>query len=147
MSGDGTLAEVAVPIAAGTPVGTPIILRFQNVRLIGPTGAVLTGYNVVNDTLMVAGGTDIASSPASNMAATVFPNPGKDEVTVVASVKSGEVRITDAVGRTIWRETLEPSALGSQRTLATAALARGVYLFHIMGVDGKVVQTVKWVRE
>ena len=151
MSGDGELARVAVPIAANTPAGTPIILRFQNVRLIGPTGAELTGYNVVSDTLMVGTDARVSSVASAVRDAFVVPNPSDRHAGLQVNLDKAQtvhISVTDAVGRLVWEQPKIYISGGSAALSLSDVDARaGMYFVRVQPADGSAGKVVKWVRE
>ena len=148
VSGDGTLAHISIPIPATTPLGTQMILRFTQVRLVGPTGVVLGGYNVLSDTMTVVATADVNDVVSSVQSAAVVPNPSSREAVLHLSVTKAQsltVSVSDAVGRAVWTRQVATGATSVE--LPAAVLPAGMYLIRIVPTDGSAGRMVKWVRE
>lgn len=150
VSGDGTLAQLDVSIPANTPVGTQMILRFLQPRIIGATGAEIIAYNVVYDTLTVLAPTGIGGISSSVQDAFVVPNPSdRHAVLHVSLAKAQTVRlsITDAVGRAVWTRSMAINGGSAALSLEDVELPAGMYFVRVVPGDGSAGKVVKWVRE
>ena len=149
-SGDGTLATLDIQIPATTQAGTPIILRFLQPRLIGSTGAELTGYNVVNDTLMVASGTGVAGASSSVRVLLIVPNPSDRHAQLqlnLASAQAVQLSVTDAVGRAVWAKSVAVNGGSTAFSLSDVDVPAGIYFVRVQPGDGSAAKVVKWMRE
>lgn len=149
VSGDGTLGTLQIPIPASTPVGTKMILRFLQTRMIDATGAEITAYNVLTDTVTVLAETSVGEVASSVQGALVVPNPsGKTATLMLSSAKaqSVQVSVADAVGRGVWTQTFTTAA-GETNIALPSTLSSGLYLIRVAPGDGSAARVVKWVRE
>ena len=73
----------------------------------------------------------------NNIAAKVYPNPTKGEVTLEGeSIQS--VRIVNAFGQTVYNAKVE----GSQARIDLSQMAKGVYMMHIGTEQGQAVRKI-----
>jgi len=150
-SGSGALAHVSIAIPASTPVGTQMILRITQPRLINAVGTVLTDYNVLSDTLTVVAEQSIGSPASPVAAAFVVPNPG-DRFSLLHlrldRPQTVALTMTDAVGRAVWTQRIYIGGAGTaDLSLADIDVTAGMYFIRVQPVDGGAGKVVKWVRD
>lgn len=144
ISGDGTIANVTFTIpAASTGQG---ILYFDNVKMINSTGAPITAYNVVDDTLnIIPLGISNTIFGGANMS--VVPNPSATSAKIQFSLSRAElvkVEVINVVGERVWRTTAAAGA-GAQSLDLPTSLAPGVYMIKVSSTSSSAA--VKWIKE
>ena len=76
----------------------------------------------------------------------LFPNPGKDLVTLRSSAQHGrlDLQVTDLAGRIVYTRTVQPGELNAGVTVDVTILPSGVYVFRLRGddihIDRKVIR-------
>ncbi len=149
-SGDGTLAQLEVSIPANTPVGTQMILRFLQPRLIGASGAEIIAHNVVYDTLTVLAPTGLDGIASSVQGAFVVPNPSDHHAVLhmnLSKAQTVHLSITDAAGRAVWTLSTYVSGGGTALSLDEVEVPAGVYFVRVQPAEGGAGKVVKWVRQ
>lgn len=149
-SGDGTLAQLEVAIPATTPVGTQMILRFFQPRLISADGMEITAYNVVYDTLTIQAPTGITNASSAVQNASVVPNPSDQHALLQVHTSKAQtihLSITDAVGRVTWTRSIFINGGSASVSLSEVEVPAGIYFVRVQPADGSAGKVVKWVRE
>lgn len=72
--------------------------------------------------------------------ASIYPNPGNDQLTVAGLTQSSNVTIMDATGKVVVAQTVN----AGNNTIATSSLAVGVYVIQI--TSGDTILTQRWVK-
>ncbi|HOY29291.1 MAG TPA: T9SS type A sorting domain-containing protein, partial [Flavobacteriales bacterium] len=96
------------------------------------------GWVVYFDGLLLETGTDIIPVANEEPIVSIFPNPGKDLLTISSAVEVLDVTLFNAQGQVVMQETL---ASGS-RVLNIAALSNGVYTLRVTTGDSSFVRNV-----
>lgn len=81
----------------------------------------------------------------------VFPNPATDQLNVCVTFEANEgqdaqIRMTDIMGRTIYRNTLQTSGNDAELVISTSDLAAGMYILNIQTAKGSVSKKVQIVK-
>ncbi|MEY4874888.1 MAG: Secretion system C-terminal sorting domain [Bacteroidota bacterium] len=86
--------------------------------------------------------TDSTQIATTENSFTLYPNPGKDELTIgyLLRNKTGKLLITDLVGRQIYEATLTN---GIAKTTIKLNVAAGTYICKLM--DGTDTKVKKWI--
>lgn len=150
ISGQGTIATIGFTIPPTTPIGTKVILKFENDIVVDNKGKpVTTPYNVVYDTITVEP-TSINQVNETTVTAFVAPNPSTGNANLYLeseTIKDVNIRISDITGKTVWQHATKIN-IGSQNiTLPSQYLQTGVYTIQIMNEALDTNLYLKWVKQ
>jgi hypothetical protein len=146
-SGYGTIGNVQLTIPSSATGDA--VLYFDNVTIIDSTGAVLTAYNVVDDTIHIQP-VGIHGVDAPSVYAELVPNPSKTECRVIfRSEKAVDylVTVTDLTGKTLWKQSQVIDKGEQDVPLPVQQFSPGVYFVIVQQDDGTILRTMKWVKE
>jgi len=73
---------------------------------------------------------------------TIYPNPGKDEISISSSVNNLQVQLFDLTGKTVFTAYL----LKGSNTLSVHGLSPGLFVYRILDHQGLEVQAGKWMK-
>lgn len=84
-------------------------------------------------------------------ACNVFPNPATDQLNVRVTFEANEgkdaqIRLTDVLGRTVYRNMLQSAENDAELLISTADMAAGMYILNIQTAKGSVSKKVQIVR-
>lgn len=105
-------------------------------------------YEVVNSVLGKTGSTAIKDITHLKDIS-LSPNPSKDFVTVSFSALKAstlDIRVTDALGRAVYNNTMKASEGANQFTVNTSELASGVYNMTLSSEDGVVTKRLSVIQ-
>ena len=143
-SGQGQIGAITFTVPMGT-ANQNVVLSMQNVKMIDATGATITGYNVLNDTLHISP-TGVGSVNTPAFQAMIVPNPSFGNATLSLSMQYAgtlQVLVTDIAGRKVWTSN-NTFAAGSQSIALPTNLPNGMYMVHVS--DGTGSNVVKWLK-
>ena len=151
MNGQGALGGIQFTVPANASIGSKVIFRIENARLIDKNGTVITAYNVVDDTAIVVsvtspGGVENMGQLISNAA--VVPNPSSGPAVVQAYLGQAsdiDIAITNAVGQTIWKKAVHGQSGVNTWDLPTSQCSSGLYFITMRPKDGNMPCLVRWV--
>lgn len=89
--------------------------------------------------ITVAPSTGINEQGAAVVSSTVYPNPASDVLNIEAVLKQSgtvQLRLTDAIGKTVWSETSETTGTAYRYQIDTREMNNGLYLLYLE-VNGK----------
>lgn len=141
-TGNGPIAWLR--LSPADPVDT-LSLYFSDVRVIDNNGTVLTGYNVMDDTLVT---TAIATTMAQNAAAVIVPNPSSSRATLQLTIPQPtqyHLILTDAMGRTLWTATAVAGA-GKNTVVLPAGIPAGAYNLTLQLAGGAAPASLRWLK-
>lgn len=148
-SGFGPLAMVQFTPANFTDT---LVLVLSDIKVIDSNGAELTGYNVVDDTVVLTSFENIAGVFSDAGSVSVYPNPtthGAASLHIgLAHSALASISIVDALGRPVWHGTqyVSGTSAGSVQGVALPEnLAAGVYLIRV-SADGVALPVLRWVK-
>jgi hypothetical protein len=148
-SGEGTIAMLQFEVPAGTQY-QQVQLWFDNVRIIGNTGNVITTVNILDDTATVfptaIGGGNITTIIND---AVIIPNPSDAEARLqISSLQATNVNIlvTDVTGRQLWsaREKVDKGIRSI--SLPVTNITPGMYTIQVKDERGTLAKTMKWIK-
>lgn len=140
----GSLTEEAISIFK-KPNGQIIVAATTNSSNGDVTGANdLTG-NTTDAWLITLDATISALTDVSEKSINIYPNPAKDVIRLEGNLFSGKEKITicDANGKAIahWQVPM------TGQTFDTSGLTPGLYSMQIIGENGNLVSTAKFIKE
>lgn len=149
-SGQGTIATISFTIPPTTPIGTKVVLKFENDILIDNMGKpITTPYNVVYDTVTIEP-TSINDVNGTNVTAFVVPNPSTGNANLYLAsetTKDVNIRITDITGKTIWLQAVKVN-IGSQHiVLPSEHLQTGIYAIQITNETLETNLNLRWIKQ
>jgi hypothetical protein len=76
----------------------------------------------------------------------MYPNPVKDQLIITSSISlsKADVRITDATGKLVYKQSVQNIQTGVQNKINVASLNKGVY--YLQFITGSDVQTIKFFK-
>lgn len=93
----------------------------------------------------------VAACKAGIAAYNVFPNPATDQLNVRVTFEANEgrdaqIRMTDVLGRTVYRNVLQTSENDAELVISTSDLAAGMYILNIQTAKGSISKKVQIVK-
>ncbi|XZF13475.1 T9SS type A sorting domain-containing protein [Chitinophagaceae bacterium MMS25-I14] len=147
ISGNGTIATLVFDIPANASA-TPAVLYFDDVILIDHNGNYITGFNALDDSVLVAPLNILCCGPLTEQAS-ILPNPSRGAALLEFNLSRAgtmELQITDIAGKTVSEQHLQCASGIQQVQLPGAQVVPGIYNVTISS-GGQPVQTIKWVKE
>lgn len=148
ISGQGTIAYLNFVVPANATVGAPVVFDFNNSKLIDNAGNDILAYNPLSDTTHIAP-VSVNTVHGNVQAATVVPNPVKNEATLQVSVarqQNVNIKIINTLGQTMWQQNATVS--GTQNiALPTGNLAAGLYMIAIKDEASTTPSVIRFVKE
>ena len=136
---DGTQQVVRLPQTQATQTYTVSVRGTVQSIVVDPSGWLpdLPG-TVQHDATLV-----LATRPALAAALSAYPNPCREQLQI-SSLPAGTVaaEVRDALGRLVLRQPLG----AAQPVLATAALAPGLYVLHLLGASSAELGCLRFAR-
>ena len=149
--------SVGVPLAPGRAASFSIVYAdlctaCRNAQIEPDTLLFYSGGVAVPDTVVVDFSRFVSARPAPDAAPPVrvaaFPNPAADRLTLRVEADrpaAGEVVVTDALGRVVWRRRLVATAIANI-PLPVREFAAGPYRVHVLTVEGGAEASFTVVR-
>jgi hypothetical protein len=148
VSGEGTIALLQFTVPPGTDY-QQVQMYFDNVRIIGNTGNVITDVNIVDDTATVYPAA-VASTQTIINSAAVVPNPSESEATLQLSLIQAsmlDIIVTDITGRKVWNNNIKAIKGHQEIVLPSSGLASGIYTIQVRDEKGNPAKTMKWIKK
>jgi hypothetical protein len=146
-NGFGTIAQLQFTVPQGSQY-QQVQLWFDNVKIIGNTGNVITTVNILDDTATIVP-VGLSTPEVTVNDAYVVPNPSEGQASLhISGVQDGEMQIivTDVTGKLVWNKTSRISK-GIQQIELPADVAPGMYAIQITDSKGMIEKTMKWVKK
>lgn len=151
ISGQGIFAYITFTIPATTTVGTKVILRFGNQKVIDKDGNDVANFNVINDTAVVEATSTNGLNQLSPLSyAAVIPNPSVGNAELYLSLKedaSLHVNVTDMAGKIIWQSKQQFKNGNHYISLPSQNISTGVYLIQVQDNQHHAVYNLKWMKQ
>ena len=147
ISGYGGIGALNFTIPATAAVGDRIVISLEDVKVINATGAEMTNYNVLSDTILVKA-LGVGGVPSVISGAVIVPNPSQRNAVLALSLSQTALvgmTVTDITGRIVWESAPARLAAGAQEVALPQQLRSGVYFVRIHTDAG--VQILKWIAE
>lgn len=144
-SGYGEIGYVTIKIP--TNVSGYGVLYFDHMTMIDSSGAEITAYNVLDDTIHI---TPLNISQLQTIEeAQIVPNPSNGMTKIIFHTNNAEkisINVTDIYGKEVWTNRLELNA-GEQSILLPAnSLNAGIYYITIGSIENPKEKTLKWIK-
>jgi hypothetical protein len=126
-------------------------LYFDNVVIVDSSGARITDFNMLEDSVTVLPvATGISQSPYEwDNGLRVLPNPSAGPASAqfrMPAASDYHLELRDLSGRLVWQSAGKGAAGLKRIALPGSELSAGVYVLSLQ-VEGKAVAHVRWVRE
>ncbi|PZF71326.1 T9SS type A sorting domain-containing protein [Taibaiella soli] len=148
ITGEGTIAYLNFTVPANATVGQAVVFEFDNSKLIDNAGNAILAYNALSDTAHVSP-LSVNTVHGAVQAATVVPNPVKNEATLQLSVARQQdlnIKIINTLGQTMWQQNATVS--GTQNiAMPTGNLAAGLYMIVIKDEMSASPSVIRFVKE
>lgn len=150
VNGSGTIATMDFTVPANAAVGTKVIFRIEQARIIDKNGAVLEQYNVLDDTATVMSATSVPGITGNAPGAVIVPNPSRGEAALWFRLERAgavSIRVVNAMGQTVRTHQMNGNEQLSQWMLSPEGLAAGMYHIHIIPADGSRALSTRWLLQ
>jgi Secretion system C-terminal sorting domain len=99
--------------------------------------------NAAEATIIVTECTGIINTSNISTSISIYPNPAKDILVVSSGAAASKVSIHDALGRTLIVQNLN----SVEEKINLSDIPSGIYLISIQTDYGKLIKTIKFVKE
>ncbi len=146
-AGSGQLATLNFKIPSTAQDGQMVILNYNNAKLIDKDGNEYKDIDLIPDTFYINKPTGIAHTLKSNKQVLIYPNPGKDRLSINIHTTDKEqiqIRIKDLYGRLILKPETVSNISQQKIDINTQGLPKGVYIIEVMSET--IRENYKWLK-
>lgn len=145
-SGYGQIGTLTLPVTINDLLGSNLILKFSNVKIIKNDETEITDFNVFFDTLMVNAPLSISNVEAENNIK-IYPNPVTNILNIEFSSLENiadKIELINIFGETI--STLEVKQNQTNVVLNTSTLSKGIYFIKLINTNTNEVYNKRFVK-